>query len=219
MFPPNNDNDLSPPQIEDPDAGALPAGPSSQPATEKLPLGDEVEALKAADALPEAPPVAAPDLAPPSRPDMTAQVRSLVEADGPPTSDPASVRPPGTRRPTAPAETPRMPRDSGRRVPESYLEFQQQIAKMQRSDGRAYNPRATANLYRRQQAAEHNGMEAPAGQEDLEIFRREGEQGFHAEDKQRFGALVDLNRLLTEVAIETMRDITQLKDSLLRNRH
>lgn len=220
---------LDPPPIDDPDAGALPL-PSDTPNVELDGLGLEVDALKAADTPPlGAPPeIKPPDLGQPPKP-FGDEIKEIVNSDKSPLPtepEPGYVRPPPPETPSpsaprAPQPPPTDPREARRGVvPKTFLEFKEAVAGQKRADGQPYHPSAVANMYRRyKEMGEDGGMNMPAGQEHLEFEQGQSDRAFYTADKGRFQAQASLDKLLTQVAVEGMRETTQLRDYLIRNRH
>lgn len=223
------DDDLALPAIPDPDRPADEAEPLTpeQPdplLTQKpsdtggdLQFGKEVEALKEADALPAAPP--APELSVPEigRPDtsggpeagFTDDVNRMLEADAP---TPLKAGPAAREAAGGPRQEPA--------VPTNYREFQEAVAGLKRHDGRPWDSRAVANMYRRQrELGVDNGLEPPAGMEAMDLFERESQQGFHQGERQMLNQQANLFGLLTQKSVEHSQTLTQLRNVLIRNRH
>lgn len=106
-------------------------------------------------------------------------------------------------------------------LPQNFGDFLRDIEQMRKAAGHdgPLPGAALRSLQKRyEQLQRDHGMEVPAGQEDLEVDQREKEAVFRQTDKQLKTVQLDLLRNLTRLAIEQMRELTRLNDSLLRNR-
>ena len=209
------------PVIPEPDEGALPQ-PSEAPNPARLEtLGEDVDALKAADA----PPTETPDVGPPGTSDLPRnnfgdEIKSIVDSDRELPLSERTTLTPKEQKQIQSAPLSEFREEERHAVPTNYEEFQQAINGLKRADGRPWHPNAVARMRREYNAmGMDNGLEAPAGQEHLEVEARERDTGFYRAEKATLGAMTDLQRMLTQVSIENMREITQLKDALTRNRH
>jgi hypothetical protein len=214
--------DVSDTSSELKEADALPERPAPEVPAMDSPAADDLtgtsDELRAADAPDSDGPQIAPSEFSQPRESMLDTVNKIVDADRVSEARPVTVPQTGGRREeTADSEPHDSPEDA---VPTNYAEFLQQVENLKRADGRPAHPNAMAAAMRaHQRATADTGMESPPGQEYLEIEARQNDRAHYQADKQRFGATTDLARLLTQNAIEGMREITQLKDQLLRNRH